>query len=218
MHAAEKILLYGIYFIFFAVFCVLILGVVIFIRNYFFEAFPALEVEFKLFSTPKLLSGMQFNIIGFIIPLMVAFYCIQHILRMKESRFGTPEMLFLLSGILILVLSLGFPLTPTDPMGTHDNPLILLLTLIVIPYYVFKDRHELVLPLAYALGFLDGIVSDVTAILGPAHFVGILGGSGVFDLDFTLPLILMFVAWILMNAKEGNQNDLESLVGWLVGE
>jgi hypothetical protein len=216
MHVAEKALLYGIYFIFFAVFCVLLLGVVIFLRNYIFEALPSLENWFKLLSIPASMSAIQLNIVGFIIPLIVALYCAQHILRLKENSFGMIEMIFLLSGILIVVISLGFPITPTDPMGTHDNPFLLLLTLIIIPYYIFKDRHELVLPLAYLLGFLDGALSDITATLGPVHFLGIFGGSGIFDLDFTLPLILMLIAWILMNAKRGNQDDLESLVGWLV--
>jgi hypothetical protein len=215
MHVAEKVLLYGIYFIFFAVFCVLLLGVVILVRNYILESFPSLVTGFKLLSTPELVS-IQLNIVGFIIPLIVSFYCIQRIFRMKEIRFGMPEMFFLLTGILILVLSFGFSLTPTDPMGTHDNPFLLLLTLIIIPYYIFRNMDDLVLPLAYTLGFLDGIMSDVTAMLGPAHFVGIFGGSGIFDLDFALPLILVFVARILINAKLDKQSDLESLAEWLV--
>ncbi|TRZ49306.1 hypothetical protein D4S03_08470 [bacterium] len=171
------------------------------IGNYAFASFPEWKAAFSGLSIPTPSTAILLNLIGFVYPLILSAYFLGVIIKIRPE-IGRRERIFFGAGVVLFLASLLLPLTYVDGGGARVNVFMLTLATLVAGYYVMKKDYFLAAPVSYCLGFLGGLVSDITAVFGPAHFYGVLGGLSFFDIDLLFPACL-FVAVLIVRKIQG---------------
>lgn len=165
---------------------------------------PAFIKQFEVGPIP--LTQIYLNVVGFLVPLIVSIVCVTLYflldLNPKITKWwhAWTVIYFCLFIIILLVSYFYFPFEYiTSHRGGGVNILLFLMTLIMLIFVTgnIEDLRLLVI-ISYPFFFLVGLGSDVIAVnyFEPGRLV--FGGSGIYDVDFTFPLLLGFVlfSWI----------------------
>ena len=156
--------------------------------------------------TPPYITGLAINYLGAILPLLISIPLVVYIRRkvhvLSEGRFKNLTIIFLILYVIVGIMSIKFPLTISISTGSGLLPLEF-----VAGLYLFcislLDSHEpkLIVPIAYAVGAVTSVLSDLILYASTAPINGmvlIVGGYGLLDGDFIMPIVFMLASFLLM--------------------
>ncbi len=156
--------------------------------------------------TPPYITGLAINYLGAILPLLISIPLVVYIRRkvhvLSEGRFKNLTIIFLILYVIVGIMSIKFPLTISISTGSGLLPLEF-----VAGLYLFcislLDSHEpkLIVPIAYAVGAVTSVLSDLILYASTAPINGmvlIVGGYGLLDGDFIMPIVFMLASLLLM--------------------
>jgi hypothetical protein len=155
---------------------------------------------------PPYTNGLEINYLGAILPLLIsiplAVYIRRRVHALFKRRFKNLTILFLLLYAIVGMLSIKYPLIVSISTGSG-----LLSLEFVAGLYTFciillnPNDPKLVIPTAYISSAVTGVLSDLILYVVSAPTNGmvlIVGGYGLLDGDFIMPIAFMLASLLLM--------------------
>ena len=178
-----------------------LLLVIVVLRDIVFSFFGVAYEKVFYKQTPVLL-GVQFNYFGFVVPLIISLLLIPILFRPRQSlanassmSVSRPELILAISLLSSFIISAFiYTLQKITSSSAGLNSLAFVSVLAYLAYRVYRGTMQRLLPVAFILGFAEGIISDagsITRVTAP------WGGGGVFDGDFVIPISL-FISILLI--------------------
>lgn len=159
---------------------------------------PVMVAQRLLYVSPVVFGGTRLSGPGFILPAVLAAASSLH-LRQSHAlgqRAGLGRGWRLLAGAtaVSVVLSLFLPRELLFRSFGGTDPILALSLLLFLSYLVWRGEARLAVRLAFPLGFMLGLVSDLESL----RFIyeGVFGGNGFFDGDFMEPVAMFFSALV----------------------
>lgn len=163
-----------------------------------------------------MISGIQFDPIGFYLPLCVGlvllilfgFYGNTKVFTFGVARIAAP--MFVLIALFTWVSYTSLPLQRINPHGVGVDVPVLVLVGVYQVYFVTWRYYRFAFSISYLMGFVVGLSSDLS---GLSHLNGYLnfGGSGITDVDFCAPILMMgltVLSILFMRYAIPNKNGL----------
>ena len=134
-----------------------------------------------------------FNPVGFDSPLLVGIVLLLFFCRSSKKKVFTREAM--ITGAPMFVLIVIFTLlstfvVPLQVLHTHSisvNYPVFCLVFVYQVYMVAIGYDGFALSIAYLMGFIVGLSSDLSALNYLTGFV-VFGGAGIYDSDFWVPI------------------------------
>jgi hypothetical protein len=155
--------------------------------------------------------------IGFVIPLVtsVIIMLITRKSRMHLSRLSLVTLIAFLAVSIFLTHYVGALQYVNKEVGGGQNWATVAVVSVYLGYSLYKTSYSTVFWLSYPLGFITGLVSDVSAILRIyGNGIGVFGGAGFADADFLYPLVFLLSVTIsayIVRKIESKNRSLRNL-------
>ena len=159
---------------------------------------------------PPYTEGLAINYLGAILPLLIsiplAIYIRHKVHALFEGRFKKLTAAFLILYVIVGILSIKYPLTISISTGSGLLPLEFVAGLYIFCVSLLDSRNpKLIVPIVYALGAVTSVLSDLILYASTAPINGtvlIVGGYGLLDGDFIMPIAFMLASLLLMKILE----------------